>query len=229
MLKYDEFIEKVNEAGFWTPFTNYINPIIFTYTENGEGQDYTGDSETDPTIWDTRAAQEKKLACGHFFNGKSGGFIAPRFYPIFLDAFKPRMTVEERYESGKLGQYELKIWTLLNKVNRPLSFSDLWQHYGLKSKEERKKLEAALNCLQISFDVTVSGVIEGVNKNGTTFKFTGYDKIENWVPAEWIKNECRMEHEEALEAIYRQSEKISNAGEAQKAFRQSLKLYKTFH
>jgi len=37
----------------------------------------------------------------------------------------------------------------------------------------------------------------------------------------------RMEHEEALEAIYRQSDKISGV-KARKAFEKSLKLYKSF-
>jgi len=38
----------------------------------------------------------------------------------------------------------------------------------------------------------------------------------------------RMEHEEALEIIYLQAEKISNAGDAKKAFNKSLKSYKFF-
>ena len=35
MLMYDEFIEKVNEEGFWTPFTNYINQVSFDVTISG--------------------------------------------------------------------------------------------------------------------------------------------------------------------------------------------------
>jgi hypothetical protein len=229
MLKYTEFIEKVNEAGFWTPFTDYINPEIFTFTVNGQGQQYTGDPETDTTLWNTRAAQENKLACGHFFNGKSGGFIAPRFYSIFIDAFKPRMTVEERYETGKLGQYEMKIWTLLKNTNGAISRDQIFRHYGISAKEEDAKVEAALKCLEMTFDITISGLVEGVYKNGKPYTFTGYDRVDHWVPPEWMEMNPRMEHQEALEAIYHQAEKISKAGDAKKAFNKSLKLYKTFY
>ncbi|MDF2686070.1 MAG: hypothetical protein K0S55_1251 [Clostridia bacterium] len=222
MLKYNEFIEKVNEAGFLTPFTNYFGSEM-------KDQQYTGDPETDPRVWNTRAAQEKKLACGYFFNGKPGGFIAPHFYSIFVDAFKPSMTMNERYESGKLGEYEQKIWSLLDKAGRPMGWHEFWQHYGINSKEERKELEAALFRLQMTFDVAVSGTAVILKKTGEVLSdCIGYDKVDSWVPSEWMKMNPRMKHEEALEIIYRQAEKISNQGDAQKAFKQSLKLYKPF-
>ena len=139
MLKYDEFIEKVNEAGFRNRQTNHINPNIFIYGAEG-GQSYTGDPETDTRNWNTRAAQEKKLACGYFFNGDPDGFIAPRFYSIFIDAFRPRMTVEERHESGKLSEYEWKVWNVFNQIEEPISWSQIWQNYRIKDTAERRKL-----------------------------------------------------------------------------------------
>jgi hypothetical protein len=222
MLKYDEFVQIVNENAFYTPFTNYIGSI--------EGQDYSGDPDTDPRLWRTRAAQEKKLACGYYFNGKPG-FIAPRYFSIFLDAFRPRLTMEERYLAGKLGRYEWDLWSIINKSDRPLSWSDFWQRMNIKDKAERRKLEAALVQLQMTFDVTISGDIDFASKKtGEVYtQCLGYVQVDNWIPAEWIKMNPRMEHEEALELIYKQAEKISNSGEAQKAFHKSLKLYKSFY
>ena len=231
MLKYDDFIEKVNDAGFLTPFTNYIDPEIFTFAcegNNPKGQNYTGDPETDPTIWAKRAAEEKKLAYGCFFNGKTGGYIAPRFYSLFTDAFRPRMTVEERYKSGKLGEYEWKVWTVLDKNNGSVSWSQIWQYHGIKDEAERRKLDAALKNLQMTFDIAISGCVRGLNKNGTDFNFMGYQKSADWVPQEWLAMNTRMEHGEALEIIYRQAEKISSSGDEKKAFAKSLKLYKSF-
>jgi hypothetical protein len=70
MLKYDEFINKVNEYGFWTPYTNYFDQKIFTFHSQDIlpriGQCYIGDPDTDPEVWKTRVVKEKKLACGHF-------------------------------------------------------------------------------------------------------------------------------------------------------------------
>lgn len=221
MLKYDEFIERVNEAGFWNPFTNYINPEIFNFgTERGQA--YSGDPETDTEQWKTRAAREKKLAYGFFFDGKPGGYIAPRFYSIFIDAFRPRESIEKRYESGKLVKYERDIWNLLNQQNAPLTWDNIRKNLGLrpsKHKEEIRKLEFAFKQLQITFDTTVDG----------TTGHMGCDKVDNWVPSQWMEMNPRMEHEEALEVIYLQAEKISNAGESKKAFSKSLKLYKSFY
>ena len=220
-LRYDEFVEKVNEAGFLTPFTKYIDVEIFKFSWDGcnlNGQAYTKDPETDPEIWKTRAAQEKKLAYGYFFNGKPGGYIAPRFYSIFVDAFRPRITMEERYESGKLGEYEWKVWNVFDRLNRSVGWAEIWQYYKIKDAAERRKLEAALKNLQMTFDMTVSGTAGNM----------GCDKVENWIPPKWMEMNPRMEHKEALETIYRQAEKISNAGDAQKAFGKSLKLYMGF-
>lgn len=217
MLKYQEFIDRVNEAGFLTPFSSYLPPDI-------AGQEYTGDPETDPRIWRTRAAQEQKLACGYFFNGKPG-YIAPRFLSIFIDAFRPPMTMEDRRTSGKLGQYEWEIWNLLNNTNRTLGWHEFWQMLGVTAKEDRKALEAALLRLQMTLDVTISGTSDILHKSGEGHtKCIGYTKMDVWAAPEWMEMIPRMGHQEALELLYRQAEKGSSAGEAKKAFVKSLKL-----
>jgi len=229
MLKYKDFIDKVNEFGFWNQFTNYIDQDIFIYGTKCV-QAYSGNYETDTEKWKTRAAQEKKLAYGHFFNGKPGGYIAPRFYSIFIDAFKPRISIEERHKSGKLSKYEQNIWNLLDQKSKPLSFSDFRNNMGIvyKDKTEYGKLESALKQLQMTFDITICGIIEGLYENGEPFSYTGYDKVDNWVPKEWMEMNPRLEHKEALEIIYNQAEKITNKGEYKKAFVKTLKLYNWF-
>lgn len=222
MLKYDEFIERVNDAGFWTPFTNYIDQEIFMFScnsKNVKGQAYLNDPETDTEMWKHRVLKECKLACGHFFNGKSGGYIAPHFYTIFIDAFRPRMDMKERYEDGKLGEYEIKIWNFLFKSNEPQGFDSIRKHFGFKGSKDlpkTRKLESALKNLQMTFDISLCYIATGV----------GYSTVDNWIPPEWLNINKRMEHEEALEIIYHQAERISNIGEAKRAFSQSLKLYK---
>jgi len=235
MITYDEFIGKVCEAGFRSRFTSCINPNIFVYGAEGS-QSYTGDPETDAGKWGLRAAQEKKLAYGHFFNGSPDGFIAPRFYSVFVDAFRPRMTVEERYASGRLGEYEWMVWDVFNALDGPVEWAQIWQQYGIRDAAEKRKLDAALKNLQMTFDITVSNVVRGVLKNGEPARYKdgspiigiGYGKVDDWVPPEWMELNPRMEHREALEMLYRQAEKHSNAGDAKKAFAKSIKLYKSF-
>lgn len=224
MLTYDNFIEQVNNAGFWTPFTYYISPEIFTYAHGGHnitGQAYTDNPDTDTELWKIRAPAEKKLAYGFYFNGKRG-YIAPRFYSIFIDAFRPRMTIAERCETGKLGEYEKAIWDLLISSGKPLSWSDIRKNVGLepasKYNTELRQLESALKSLQMTFDITIDG----------TVGYLGCTTVDGWIPQEWLDMNPRMEQKEALEAIYRQAEKISITGNARKAFAKSLKLYKSF-
>jgi hypothetical protein len=214
MITYDVFIEKVNEAGFYTPFVNYI-----------DFNDFSSDIERN---WRIKATHEKKLACGYFFNGKPG-YIAPRFLSIFIDAFKPCMTIEERYKSGNLSKYERDIWSIINKHSRPLSLTDIRKILDIKSKSEQGKLETAIRQLHITFDIAICGGVDTTLKNGEyAGQILGYDKIENCIPMEWIELNPRMEHEAALQIIYRQAEKISKIGEAKKAFNKSLKLYKAY-
>jgi len=71
----------------------------------------------------------------------------------------------------------------------------------------------------MTFDITVSGTTGNM----------GCIKVDNWVPPRWLEMNPRMEHNEALEIIYRQAEKISHAGESKKAFVKSLKLYKIYN
>jgi hypothetical protein len=161
LLNYIEFIKKINESGFRNRFTNYIDPNIFVFGAEGS-QAYTGDPETDSGKWGLRAAHEKKLAYGYFFNGAPDGFIAPRFYSIFIDAFKPRMTVEERYESGKLGIYEWMVWNVFTALEPPVGWSQIWQYHKIKDASERRQLDAALKNLQMSFDVAVNHRMENI-------------------------------------------------------------------
>lgn len=225
MIRYDDFVQQVNEAGFLTPFTNYINPEIFKFPYDGRnvmGQAYSNDTDTDPELWKMRASQEKKLAYGYFFNGKPNGYIASRFYSIFVDAFRPRMTMEERYNSGKLGKYENAAWNYLTQHGKPLSWTDIRRGLNLepavKYKKEVSRLDSALRNLQMTFDTTIHGTVGHL----------GCAKVDDWIPAAWWEMNPRLEHEEALEIIYRQAEKISNTGDVKKAFAKSLRLYKMY-
>ena len=66
----------------------------------------------------------------------------------------------------------------------------------------------------MTFEITVDGTVGHL----------GCATVDDWVPAAWWEMNPRMKHEEALEIIYRQAEKISNIGDAKKAFAKSLRL-----
>ena len=221
-MTFDDFVEKVEELGFLGPFSINFVP---------DEQVWCGDPELDPWFWKERAAREKRLAHGSFFGGKKG-YIAPRFYSIFQDAFRPRTTVEERYRDGKLGQYEWDFWKLLEKEGRPLGTHEFRSMLGVTAKNGRSALDGAVQRLQMTMDIATVGNVDMLDKNGKPYNSAvAYDIAENWIPPEWLTMNPRMEQAEALEMIYRQAEKTARDDEVMNVrsyFDKSLRLYKRF-
>jgi len=234
-MRYDEFVDKVNEAGFRSRYTNVIDPDIFK-SGTTTSQCYTGDPETDSGKWGLRAAQEKKLAYGYFFNGEPDGFISPHFFSVFVDAFRPRMSIEERYESGRLGAYEWMVWIAISGINAPVCWPDIYKFHGINDAAGRRKLDVALKNLQMSFDISVSHAVEDVLKNGEPALYKdgspiiniGYSKTDEWVPSKWMAMNPRMGHKEALDVIYRQAGMYAEKDDARKAFRKSKELIRKY-
>lgn len=226
---YDDFVEKVNELGFISSSNGIAKgfPCINDFVP--ETQWWTGDPDLDPWGWKDRAAGEKKLAYGTFFENKKG-FIAPGYYSIFLDAFHPAKTMEERQEAGILGKYEWLLWQLLGKENRPLGTHEYRAMLGVTAKTGQSSLNTAVTNMQLTFDIALTGKVDMVDKNGIPYNTSvGCDKMENWVPAEWLVLNPRMQHLEALETIYQRAQQISRGADQEsikKVFSKQLKLYR---
>ena len=212
-MSYECWIYTAISVRAVTDSGNYIDSDINSDVERG---------------WRMRATQEQELACGYFFNGKPG-YIAPRYMSIFINAFRPRASMEERYADGKLGKYGKAIWTLLYESNKPLGWHEIRNKLGFKSVENNKveirKVEAALKDLQMTFHVCICGGIDLTHsQTGKVYTTVlGYGTVDNWIPAAWMEANPPMEQKEALEVIYCQAERISKIGNAKKAFRGSLK------
>ena len=221
-MTFDDFVKKVEELGFLGPFTINIVP---------ENQVWCGDPELDPWFWKERAAQDKRLAHGAFYGGKKG-YIAPRFYSIFRDAFHPRSTMEERYSAGKLSQYEWDFWNLLKKEGRGLGTHEFRSMLGVTAKNGRSALDGAVQRLQMTMDIATVGNVDMLDKDGKAYNSSvAYDIAEISVPPEWLTMNPPMEHAEALEAIYRQAEKTAKPeekGNVRAYFDKALRLYKRY-
>ena len=195
-----------------------------------ESQWWTNDPDLDPWLWKDRVAEEKKLAYGAFFNGKKG-YIAPSFYSIFMDAFRPKSSMEERYEAGKLGLYEWKFWCLITNENRPIGTHEYRRMIDIGEKG-KNALDAAVVRLQTTFDITITGNMDMLDKEGNPYnKAVTFDKVDKWIPSQWLSINPPMSHEEAVETIY---ERLTNVSidlglvQAEKLFRKSQRLYASF-
>ncbi|AIQ65371.1 hypothetical protein PSTEL_21850 [Paenibacillus stellifer] len=230
-VTYHDFVERVTELGFLFPPDKTLKgfPTINDFVP--ESQWWTNDPELDPWLWKDRVAEEKKLAYGTFFNGKKG-FIAQPFYSIFIDAFRPQSSMEERWQSGKLGAYERKFWNLLTSENRPIGTHEYRKMLDNEDKSAKSALDTAVVQLQMTFDVTIAGNVDMLDKNGNPYnKAVAFDTVENWVPKEWLSMNPRMNHQEALEKLYTRTERIGQSvdmKQIKKMFAKSLKAYQRF-
>ncbi len=229
-FQYEDFVEKVCELGFLMPRDKAIKgfPVLEDFV--CESQWWTNDPDLDPWLWKDRVAEEKKLAYGAFFNGKKG-YIAPDFYSVFMDAFRPKSSIEERYEAGKLGLYEWKIWCLITNENRPIGTHE-YRRMIDTGKKEKNALDAAVVRLQTTFDITITGNMDMLDQEGNPYnKAVAFDKVDKWIPSQWLSINLPMSHEEAVETIYGRLTDVSkdlDRAQVEKLFRKSQKLYASF-
>ncbi|HEX3075845.1 MAG TPA: hypothetical protein VHQ24_03130 [Lachnospiraceae bacterium] len=229
-FRYEDFVEKVCELGFLMPKDKDIKgfPILEDFVS--ENQWWTNDPDTDPWLWKDRVAEEKKLAYGAFFNGKKG-YISPKFYSIFIDAFRPKTSMEERYESGKLGIYEWKFWCLLTSEDRPVGTHE-YRRLIDTGEKGKNALDAAVIRLQTTFDVTIAGNMDMLDKDGHPYnKAVALDKVDKWLPPQWLSLNPPMSHNEAVNSIYSRLIEVSKGldiAQVEKLFRKSQKLYASY-
>lgn len=202
---YDDFIVKVNEIGFFLPIEGF--PSTGSYIKGG--QQWSGKPDLDPWVWKDRAPADKKLAYTSMCSGKKG-FIASHYYSIFYDAFHPDKTMEERQEAGILSYYEWKLWSLLKSEGRALGTHEYRRLLGVKAGSGKSALDSAVLNLQLSFEVTLTGPVDMLNKDGIAYNTSvGCGLTKDWVPEEWMSLNPRMGHEEAFDIIIRRACEVS--------------------
>lgn len=200
LRKYEDFIKRVEELGFMT-LTNILTGLPSLSSEAPKDSWHTGNPETDPWCWKDRAAEEKRLAYGCILGGHKG-FVSPRMYSIFYTAYHPEELMEERRESGQISQTIWQLWQLFEEKTL-LSTSDIRKEMGVTRKKGGSKVDKAIQELQQHYYITVAGNRRKTDKYGTPYGWTSnvYDKVENWVPREWMELNPGLSSMEAREKI----------------------------
>lgn len=209
LLKYDDFIERVNELGVMA-FSRPL-PGFPSLADETPGQNwFTGDPDTDPWCWKDRAVQEKKLAYGCVLGGNKG-FVSSRMYALFYAAFRPEEHMEERQAYGLVSPVVWQIWQLFEKHNS-LSTGEIRKFMGVTKKKGGSKVDHAISELERQFYITVAGSRQKIDKYGQPFGWMSnvYDKVENWAPQEWLQGINHISGNEAREKILDHSIRVSN-------------------
>lgn len=200
LKRYEDFLNRVEELGFMA-FSNILPGFPSLTEETPEGIWHTGDPGTDPWRWKDRAADEKRLAFGCILGGHKG-FISARMYPLFYTAFHPTEHMEERRASGQVSQAVWQLWQLFEKKTL-LDTSDIRQEMGVTKKKGGSKVDNAIKELQQHYFITVAGSRRKTDKYGQPYGWPVniYDRVENWVPADWLSASPGLSREEAQESI----------------------------
>ena len=201
LLKYEDFISRVNELGFMF-FSNVMDGMPSLVSETPYWAWHTGDPETDPWRWKDRAAEEKRLAFGCVLGGNKG-FIAPHMYAVFLAACKPSRTMRERRYEGLVSQACWDLWQLF-EWKKVLDTSEIRSHMGVRGKKSgSSKVDSAIVELQKQFYITVGGSRQKIDRNGRPYGWhiNVYERVEDWAPAQWCGGKQKMDREDAVDLI----------------------------
>ena len=200
LKKYEDFLDRVDELGFM-PLSNLLLGFPSLSEETSEENWHTGDSETDPWRWKDRAAEEKRLAFGCILGGHKG-FVSAHMYSLLYQAFHPQEDMEERRASGQVSQTAWQLWQLFEEKTL-LNTSDIRQEMGVTLKKGGSKVDKAITELQQYYYITVAGSRRKKDKYGQPYGWAAnvYDKVENWVPEEWLKLNSGLGCKEAREII----------------------------
>ena len=200
LIRYEEFITRVDELGFMA-LSNILQGIPSLTDETSKGNWHTGDPDTDPWCWKDKAAEEKRLAFGCILGGHKG-FVSARMYSIFYTAYHPDEHMEERRASGQVSQMMWNLWQLFEEKTM-LNTSDIRKEMGVTLKKGGSKVDRAIKELQQQYYITIAGSRRKKNKYGEPYGWPAnlYDKVENWVPLDWMKLKSDMSSEEAREII----------------------------
>lgn len=200
LKRYEDFLDRVDQLGFMA-LSNILPGFPSLTEETSKEIWHTGDPDTDPWCWKDRASEEKQIAFGCILSGHKG-FVSSRMYSLFYKTFHPQESMEERRASGQVGQTVWRLWLLFEEKTL-LNTSDLRREMGVSLKKGGSEIDRAIKELQREFHVTIAGSRRKTDKYGRPYGWPAnvYDKVENWVPNEWMMLNIDLSCEEARERI----------------------------
>lgn len=175
---YDEAVQVVNEIGILplSPLIpNYPSLDTITLKKNW----HTG-TELDPWLWRAQFPVDGVAAYGKFMK-KKAILISREILPSVKAILGSESSVKQRYEDGMISKEALKLYSIISE-EEGIDTRVLRVKAGMKDKEMKKPFDHALQELQGSMDIVISGTKEKQNelgeKNG--WSSTSYETMDNW-------------------------------------------------
>lgn len=178
IITYKEAVEVVNEVGI-LPLSSFIPDFPSLDTITLKENWHTG-TELDPWLWRAQFPVDGVAAYGKFMK-KKAVLISLEMLPLAKAVLGSERTIKQRYEDGLISGEALELYSIIRE-EEGVDTRVLRAKSGMKEKEKKKPFDQALQELQSSMDIVISGTKEKQNelgeKNG--WSSTSYETIHNW-------------------------------------------------
>lgn len=144
-------------------------------------EDWHTDTELDPWKWRVRFPAEGLAAYGKFLK-KKAVLVDREWFPYFAAVLGNARTFRERYSSGLAGREAHVILEIIEN-NEGIETRQLRAEAGMKAKEKKTAFDNALNELQGSADIVISGVQQRLNADGAKngWNSTSFETAGHWM------------------------------------------------
>lgn len=155
---------------------------------------HSGDPETDPWIWRIRALEDRTLAYGKVFFGKSG-WISRDWYPVFLAARRRGRTLDEMYGEGLIGRLDRDLYRVVAQAG----VMPLHRIKAAAGCDKPSRIDAALTRLQAGLFLTICGETRKVSRTGEPYGWpvSLFCTPEAFFPGDVWEESLRIAPEEA--------------------------------
>ncbi|MFC5467503.1 hypothetical protein ACFPPD_02155 [Cohnella suwonensis] len=147
-------------------YCRFLHPSLGSLTNPS---DWHTDSDRDPWLWSARFPADDVAAYGKFFKKKSI-LIARELVPLVRSIIGHSSDMQQRYADGLISG-TVKNLNQLIAENLGIETRALRKLANLQASDHKKDYDQAINELQASMDIVISGVKQRLNE--TAIKATG--------------------------------------------------------
>lgn len=158
--------------------------------------------DTDPWEW-KRMLSERRDGIYTRVAGGQALFISHAWHPVFIAAYTPQLSMEERWEMGQVSQ---AAWEL----HRLFSQRDTWAKHDLRAHAPEKGFHGALERLMAEMEIVMSGESQrlSVDLRPVGWPSIEYMRTDVYAP-EAVARAAQLDAEEARLKIITQRGKIA--------------------
>ncbi len=195
---YDEMKVYIGEIGF-LPLSNLVPGYPSLASLTNPGSWHTDSPETDPWLWRVRLADERVVAYGKFVK-KKPVFVTVDLFPYVRSVLADSRPVAKRYQDGLVSRTAYTVFQAI-EAHGTIDARELRTIVGMRDKEQKAPFEKAVEELQSSLDIVITGSASRSNDQGEPvgwksmcFQPTGMWMDLGGIDSQWYERDTAKVH-----------------------------------